>query len=335
MRHSNIAFFIPHLGCPHQCSFCNQRSISGQTKPPAPEEIAAACRKAMREISEERRTDTEIAFFGGSFTAVGREYQRELLEAAAPFCGKGGFSGIRLSTRPDCISREILDFLKKYPVSAIELGVQSMNDEVLRLNGRDHTAEQAVEASGLIRAYGFSLGLQMMTGLYGDCKESTYETAERIIFCRPDTVRIYPTVVIRGTELGRLYEAGLYCPPTVEESVPLVSDLMERFRQARIQVIRVGLHASQELERDLLAGAYHPAFRELCEGELYFRLAMEKLRKLGKPEAEIWVAPGEVSKLVGQGKINRIRMNQAGYRVIMKQDAALRPFELRVAEREV
>ena len=335
MKHSNIAFFIPHLGCPHQCSFCSQRSISGQQKPPAPEEVAATCRQALGEIPKGRRQETEIAFFGGSFTAVRREYQQALLEAAAPFCGEDGFSGIRISTRPDCVSRENLDFLKQYPVSAIELGVQSMNNEVLRLNGRGHTAEQALEASARVRAYGFSLGLQMMTGLYGDCKESTYETAEKLISCRPDTVRIYPTVVIRGTELCRLYEAGLYHPMTAEETVPLAADLMERFRQAGIRVIRVGLHASRELERDLVAGAYHPAFRELCEGEIYYRLAMEQLRKLGKPEAEIWVAPGAVSKLVGQGKINRIRMNQAGFHVIIKQDAALRPYELRAAVREV
>ena len=335
MKHSNVAFFIPHLGCPHQCSFCNQKSISGQSMPPSPEEIADTCRRALREIPAERRADTEIAFFGGSFTAASREYQQRLLEAAASFCGDGGFSGIRISTRPDGISREILDFLKKHPVSAIELGAQSMDNEVLRLNGRGHTAEQTAKASALIRSYGFSLGLQMMTGLYGDSKESTYETAEKIISCRPDTVRIYPTVVIRGTELCRLYEAGLYRPPTVEEAVPLAADLMERFMQAGIRVIRVGLHASRELERDLVAGAYHPAFRELCEGELYLRLALRKLRELGEREAVLWVAPREVSKLVGQGKINRIRMNQAGYHVIIKQDAALGPFELRAAAREV
>ncbi len=335
MKHSNIAFFIPHLGCPHRCSFCNQRSISGQTAAPTAAEITVTCQQAWEKLPVERRRDIEIAFFGGSFTAIPRVYQEELLEAAAPFCEKDGFAGIRFSTRPDCISEAILDFLKKYPISAIELGVQSMDDTVLARNGRGHTAEQAVEASALIRAYGFSLGLQMMTGLYGDCKERTYETAEKIISCRPDTVRIYPTVVIRGTELAKLYEAGDYHPPTVADSVPLVADLMERFRKENIRVIRVGLHASRELERELLAGAYHPAFRELCEGEIYYRLAMELLRRCGKRDVTLWVAPGEVSKLVGQGKINRIRMNDAGYRVMIKQDAALQPFELRVTEHEV
>lgn len=217
MKHSNIAFFVPHVGCPHTCSFCNQRSISGTTVLPTARDIEKGCRQALTEITD--REHTEIAFFGGSFTAIPRDYMLSLLKAAEPFCQEGMFSGIRISTRPDCISREMLELLREHHVTAIELGVQSLNDCVLALNERGHTAADVANAVPLIKAYGFSLGLQMMTGLYGDSKESTYRTAEKIIAYRPDTVRIYPTVVIKGTKLCEWYESGVYLPPTLAESV--------------------------------------------------------------------------------------------------------------------
>ncbi len=332
MKHSNIAFFIPHLGCPHLCSFCDQRSISGNTAPPSPEEIANTCRQAMEQIPPERRQNTEIAFFGGSFTAIERGYMLALLQVAAPFCGEDRFAGIRISTRPDCISAEVLEILREHRVSVIELGVQSLDDEVLRQNRRGHTAAQVNEAVKLIRAYGFSLGLQMMTGLYGESKESVYNTAERIIGYQPDTVRIYPTVVIKGTELCRLYEAGLYHPPGVEETIPLAAELMLRFEQAGIRVIRVGLHPSRELERDMVAGAYHPAFRELCEGEIYYRALSEKLERLGLREVEVTVHPRAISKLVGHSGRNLRRLTENGYRIRLLRDAALPEKELIVKE---
>jgi len=332
MKHSNIAFFIPHLGCPHMCSFCNQRSISGQVAPPSPKEVSDSCAQALEAISPERRRNTEIAFFGGSFTAIDRGYMLELLQAAAPYCGADRFAGIRISTRPDCISEEILSILREYGVSAIELGVQSLNDRVLEQNKRGHTVQQVDEAVRLIRAYGFSLGLQMMTGLYGDSKESVYETADRIIDYQPDTVRIYPTVVIKGTELCRLYQAGLYHPPGVEETVPLVADLLLRFEQAGIRVIRVGLHPSRELERDMVAGAYHPAFRELCEGEIYYRILTEKLVERQLHEAEVGVNPRAVSKLVGQSGRNLKRLEQAGYRIKIIRDENIPGRELVIKE---
>ena len=173
----------------------------------------------------------------------------------------------------------------------------------------------------------------MMTGLYGDSKESTYRTAEKIIAYRPDTVRIYPTVVIKGTKLCEWYESGVYLPPTLAESVELVSDLMMRFAGAGIAVIRVGLHASEELERNMVAGAYHPAFRELCEGEIYYRILTKMLCKVTYRDVVVTVHPKEVSKLVGQSKVNKIRLNQAGYRMTIEQDNRLKPFELRIKEK--
>lgn len=332
MKHSNIAFFIPHLGCPHLCSFCNQRSISGTALPPSSEEVSNTCQQALEQLSPDTRRSTEIAFFGGSFTAIDRAYMLALLEAAKPFCGADRFVGIRISTRPDCISEEILALLKAHSVSAIELGVQSLNNSVLQQNKRGHTAEQVDDAVRLIRGSGFSLGLQMMTGLYGDSKESLYHTVERIIDYHPDTVRIYPTVVLKGTELCRLYEEGLYHPMGVEETIPLVADLMLRFEQVGIRVIRVGLHASKELERELVAGAYHPAFRELCEGEIYYRLLTEKLKTLSCSEATVIVNPRSVSKLVGQSRRNLRRLEQNGYRITILRDAGLQERELIVKE---
>ena len=331
MKHSNIAFFVPHVGCPHTCSFCNQRSISGTAALPTARDVEKGCRQALTEITD--REHTEIAFFGGSFTAIPRDYMLSLLQAAEPFCRDGMFSGIRISTRPDCISREILELLKEYHVTAIELGVQSLNDRVLMLNERGHTAADVANAVSLIKEYGFSLGLQMMTGLYGDSKESTYRTAEKIISYCPDTVRIYPTVVIKGTKLCEWYESGNYVPPTLAESVDLVSDFMMRFADAGIAVIRVGLHASEELERNMVAGAYHPAFRELCEGEIYYRIFMKMLRQVNYRDVVVTVHPKEVSKLVGQSKINKIRLNQAGYRITIEQDDDLQPYELRIKEK--
>ena len=334
MKHSNIAFFVPHLGCPHLCSFCDQRSISGAEKQPQPQDVRQTCAQVLERMTPQQRENTEIAFFGGSFTAIERRTMLGLLEAAAPFCGEGRLAGIRLSTRPDAVSEEILQLLRQYPVRAVELGAQSMDDRVLSLNGRGHTAEQTRVAAGLLRKYGFSLGLQMMTGLYGDSKESAYYTANEIIACRPDTVRIYPTVVIRGTELWRLYEAGVYHPPGVEETIPLAAELMEMFARAGIRVIRVGLHASEQLEEKLVAGAYHPAFRELCEGELYYRALLRQLERTGMREATVTVNPREFSKLVGQSGRNRIRLEQAGYRLQFLRDAAVREKEILITEAE-
>ena len=332
MKHSNVAFFVPHMGCPHACSFCDQHSISGQLDPPVPEEIQETCIKALTQISQAERAYTEIAFFGGSFTAIERGEMLNLLNAAEVFCGEGLFAGIRISTRPDAISQEILECLKKHKVSAIELGVQSMDNEVLCLNRRGHTAEDAVKSAALIRKYGFSLGLQMMTGLYGDSPERTYRTAEQLIAMQPDTVRIYPTVVMKGTGLCELYETGKYRPPGVETSIPLVADLIQRFEEADIRVIRVGLHASPELEKKVIAGAYHPAFRELCEGEIYYRNALKQLEKTGFHRAEAWVAPTEVSKMVGQSRRNLTRLLQNGFQVTVKQAVGMHPFEVKIQE---
>lgn len=329
MSHSNIAIFIPHKGCPHACSFCDQKSISGEQKQVTPLDVRRELERAFHRPLDGK--NTEIAFFGGSFTCIPREEMRAFLEEAAPYVQQGKASGIRISTRPDGISEEILDVLKSYGVRSIELGAQSMDDGVLRLNQRGHTAAQVEKAVSLIKEYGFSLGLQMMAGLYGDRKESLYETAEKIIALKPDTVRIYPTVVIEGTYLDELRRKGLYNPLSLERAVELCAPLLWRFEQNGIKVIRVGLHASETLERRRTGGAYHPAFRELCESFLKRRQLEERLRlfPVGS-EILVKVPASELSKTIGQKKANIIWAQKQGYRLTVRSDDSVKKGEWKV-----
>jgi len=227
----------------------------------------------------------------------------------------------------------ILNLLKKYGVTAIELGAQSMSDKVLQMNDRGHTAADVVRASALIKEHGFELGLQMMTGLYGDTGESAIETAEKIISLKPETVRIYPTVVLENTRLASLYEKGEYTPQTVDEAVKLCSKLLDMFNEASIKVIRLGLHSGGNVEEGFVAGAYHPAFRELCESRLY----LEKCRKLIKDNnitgnIIIYVSPFEISKMTGQKRSNIESLSQMGVYTKIKPDAKLGKYMLRIEE---
>lgn len=328
MSHSNIAIFIPHKGCPHACSFCDQKSISGEQKQVTPLDVRRELAEAFRRPLDGK--NTEIAFFGGSFTCIPREEMEAFLEEAAPYVQQGKASGIRISTRPDGISEEILDVLKRYGVRSIELGAQSMDDGVLRLNRRGHTAADVEKAVSLIKEYGFSLGLQMMAGLYGDRKESLYKTAKKIIALKPDTVRIYPTVVIEGTYLDELRRKGLYSPLSLERAVELCAPLLEQFEQSGIKVIRVGLHASETLERRRTGGAYHPAFRELCESFLKRRQLEERLRHFPVgSEILVKVPASELSKTIGQKKANIIWAEQMGYRLTVRSDESIKQGEMR------
>ena len=253
-----------------------------------------------------------------------------LLEAAAPYIDR--FKGIRISTRPDAIDNEVLDLLKKYHVTAIELGAQSMSDEVLELNERGHTADDVRTASRLIREHGFALGLQMMTGLYGSTDDLDRYTAREFVKLNPDTVRIYPTIVMKGTRLGELYEAGLYEPQTLHSAVELCAELMTLFERHDIRVIRVGLHAEASLERGMLAGPYHPAFRELCESRMMLARLTELLCELPQGEYRAAVHPRSRSKLTGNRKSNLIALGERGYQLNIVEDYSLDPLEVVLIE---
>lgn len=304
MKHSNISIFVPHVGCPNMCSFCNQHTISGAQHAPTADEVRQVCEKALREVKSPE--NTEIAFFGGSFTAIPRDYMTELLVAAADFIGERKFKGIRISTRPDRIDEDILDLLKKYGVTAIELGAQSMSDDVLKANNRGHTSEDVVRASRLIKKYGFELGLQMMIGLYKSTSGDEFETVERIVEISPDTVRIYPIVVLKGTRLAELYRTGEYKTFTFDEVVEMSAIAMMRFEFDGIKVIKCGLHASEFVEQDMVGGFYHPAFREICESTIY-RWRIEEIIAYeinGGLSFTFAVHPSCISKALGHKKSN-------------------------------
>ncbi len=319
MNHANLSIFVPHVGCPCRCSFCNQRTISGAEQLPDGQSVHALCKQAAKVLGK-RVHATEIAFFGGSFTAIEKNYMCELLQAAKNCVEEYGFAGIRASTRPDAVDETIVECLRSYGVTALELGAQSMDDGVLFQNNRGHTAQDVRTAARLVKDAGISLGVQMMTGLYGSTSEKELDTANGLIALGPDTVRIYPTVVLKGTMLAQRMQSGEYCAPGVEASAELCAELMDLFEQAGIKVIRVGLHASKEVEQQAVGGAYHPAFRELCEAKRFLSRILLQLQSRPKErEYEIWVHPSCVSKAVGQHKRNLEILAGQGYPVCIRQ----------------
>lgn len=326
--HANISVFVPHIGCPNMCSFCNQKHITGTCTAPKIQDVVDAVNTA-RLSPKYNPINTEIAFFGGSFTAINRNYMLDLLKTAKQFVDDGIVYGIRISTRPDAIDDEILTILKEYGVTSIELGAQSLNDDVLKINNRGHYASDVVNASKLIKKYGFSLGLQMMTGLYGDCDEYAVKTAQDIISLNPDTVRIYPTIVLKNTDLAALYIDGRYNPQSLQQAVDLCAELLLLFHNANIKVIRLGLHS---IEYDsYLAGPWHPAFSELCYSKIYLNEAQKILKQKGK--YTLYVHPSAVSKMIGQHRENIIRLKNNGFDCVVKPNDLCNDYEIVVERR--
>ena len=320
-KHSNLSIFISHQGCPCRCSFCNQTKINGNEKPPTFEEVFKTCDEFLPLSGNAQ--NTEIAFFGGSFTAIEPSYMQGLLEVAYSFVCEKRANGIRISTRPDAITPEILDTLKKYGVTAIELGAQSMDDSILEKNRRGHDVTAVNNAAKLINDYGFELGLQMMTGLYGehDTMLSSLNTMQKFIDLKPKTVRIYPTLVLKNTFLAELLSKGEYTPPTLDETVKVCAKLIEGFEEQGIKIIRVGLHSDIDHE-SLLAGPYHPAFKQLCETEIYFK-KIEKLL-VGKKTGDytLHIPVGQYSTVAGQKNSTLVEFKKIGYNLKITEDAA-------------
>ena len=285
--------------------------------------------KAVSDLGD-RAKETEIAFFGGSFTAIDRQYMLELLTSAKPFTEV--FKGIRISTRPDCIDDEVLTLLKEYGVTSIELGAQSMDNSVLELNNRGHKAEDVVNASKRIKEFGFSIGLQMMTGLYGSDFDKDIKTAESFIALKPDTVRIYPTVIMKNTDLANFYHSGKFVPYTLDESVELCSRLILMFEREGISIIRLGLHYSDSLVDDSLGDNYHPAFKELCESKIFYNSFIEQTSNLSSKKFDVFINQRSLSKFLGQKKSNIKKLNALGYELTVNFDNELSKYELKLGE---
>lgn len=330
MAHNNVSIFVAHVGCPNLCSFCNQHTISGSQSAPTIGEVHTTCEKAFNQIKD--KSSTEIAFFGGSFTAIERSYMVALLECVQEFIGEGKFLGIRISTRPDCINCEVLDILKKYHVTAIELGCQSMKDSVLTANRRGHTTQDVYNACSLIKSYGFELGLQMMVGLYTSTIEDEYYTMREIIKLNPKTVRIYPTVVLKGTHLDELRLSGRYHLYDLDTMVDICSNLLIEFDRHNIKVIKCGLHASELVEAEMTGGYYHPAFRELCESRIY-RNIMEKQIEENPRDDNTYnfkVSSRYYSMAIGQKKSNEKYFKDKGINTHFEKDNCLEKYSVQI-----
>ena len=303
-RESIIPVFVPHLGCPNDCVFCNQRRISGEQLPAGPDTVKNAIESAAAFLPAGGKR--QLAFYGGSFTAIPVCQQEALLRVAKHYLDRGDINTIRLSTRPDAIDHEVLDRLRFFGVETIELGAQSLDDDVLILSGRGHTAEDVEDASRLIKERGFKLILQMMTGLPGDTAEKDIETAKKIIALKPDGVRIYPTVIVRDTALYDMWQAGSYPEHTVEQAVQVCAEILPLFDEAGIPVIRLGLNPTDDLSGgDAAGGAYHPALGEMVKSRIMLHKAEQLLRGIEPGACVILeVGKGKTSQMTGQKRCN-------------------------------
>ena len=325
-RESIIPVFVPHLGCPNDCVFCNQRRISGSVAPATAEDVVSAIENALRLTPPGTRR--QLAFYGGSFTAIPVAEQESLLGAAVPYLERGDIASLRLSTRPDAIDGAVLRRLRSYGVETIELGAQSMSERVLALSGRGHTAADVEGAARAVKGAGFRLILQMMTGLPGADDESDVESARRIAALGPDGVRVYPTVIVRDTALCDLWRAGRYKEHTVEDAVRVCARILPVFERAGIPVIRLGLNPTEDLScGDAVGGAYHPALGELVKSRI-MRDRAEKILSGAKrgEQAVLRVNPRLISQLVGQHGANRAylveRFGLSGLRIVRDPDVS-------------
>lgn len=306
-----IPIFVPHLGCPNDCTFCNQKSISGQQKKVTENDVRETIEYYLNSFKE-KDAYKEVAFFGGSFTGIDVEEQEMYLKTAYDYIKEKKIDGIRISTRPDYIDKHTLKRLKKYKVKTIELGVQSTNDYVLELCKRGHTFEDVKKASKLIRRYGFDLGHQMMVGLPESTEKDEITTAKDLIKLKPKMVRIYPVLVIKGTELEKQYLAGEYEPLEVRQAVERCKELCYLFGKKKIKVIRIGLQNTDTIcnpenqESEVVAGPYHETFRQLVESSIYYDTIVNKIKKydVKVKEVEVITHPQNVSNIVGYKREN-------------------------------
>ena len=330
-KHYTIPIFIPELACPFQCVFCNQQKITGIQLIPDDAEIVGTIKSHMSSFKEENRR-VEIGFFGGSFTGVPFEQQKHYLQIVQPFIQSGAIAAIRVSTRPDYIGEKELTLLKKYGVQSIELGAQSFDEEVLEQSFRGHTAQQTEAAAKLILKEKFQLGLQMMIGLPGDSLQKALKTAKRIIELGAHTTRIYPAVVIKDTAMHQWYEQGKYKPLSLSEAVDWTKQILPLFEKAGVKVLRVGLHPSEGLLSgdELVAGPFHPSFKELVLTEIWGDLFKPLLKTENHESILIHVPLGQLNVAIGYQAKNKKMLLEKFRMVKFEEDEGLKGREYRV-----
>lgn len=324
-----IPIFVPHMGCPHTCVFCNQKKIAGSFSEPTIESIEELVNSYRRTFPNINNVFVELAFYGGSFTGIRLDLQEKLLKIAYKLKKETLINGIRLSTRPDYINKQIVNRLLRYGVTTVELGVQSMDEDVLRASQRGHSVEQVEEAVKLLKLSGINVGIQLMPGLPEDTKEKVLRTTFNVIKFKPDFVRIYPTLVIKETELETEYLKGLFVPWTLEETINVVAIMAIYFAKADIPIIRMGLQATDNLTlgKDLVAGPNHPAFGELVKSRI-FRKQIEYLLLQNSfldngGSLTLYCHPNESSQVKGQKQTNILyfhEKNKIKLEVIPKGD---------------
>lgn len=328
-----IPIFVPHLGCPNNCTFCNQKKISGQTKMVTAKDVEETIEYYLKNFRDNYKY-VEVAFFGGSFTAIEQEKQEELLKAVQPYIQEKKVSSIRVSTRPDAIDKNILRMLKKYHVKTIELGVQSMNNYILRKCKRGHTVEDVEKASKLIRWNGFILGHQMMVGLPESTKQDEINTAKDLIKLKPKMVRIYPVLVIKETELAEEYEKGEYVPLTVNQAVERCKDVVALFNKHKIDIIRIGLQNTEEItdpksaSSQVVAGPYHPAFRQLVESSMWYDSIVNEIKKVNTKVRQVKIIANEenTNEIIGHKKENVLKLKETyDVDVSVEADETIKP----------
>lgn len=307
MKHYNIPIFISHFGCPNDCVFCNQKKINGRETDITIDDIKNIIERYLKTLP--KKSKKEVAFFGGTFTGISLELQTQYLETVYEYKKKKLIDGIRLSTRPDYIDEKIIENLKKYEVTTVELGVQSFDEDVLLKTHRFYPMKKVYEASKLIKEAGIELGIQLMPGLPGSTKESDIYSALETVKIGPNIARVYPTLVIKETTMERMYKENLYSPLTIEEAIERCKEIQKILELNKIKIIRVGLQPTEELNdsKNVIAGPFHPAFKELVVGEIYYEFLNKILKRDGCLEIE--ANEKDISSIIGINKKNKKRLN--------------------------
>ena len=314
-----IPIFVPHEGCPHSCVFCNQDRITGAQDAVTAQTVRNTINEYLETIQNKSAT-IEVSFFGGTFTGISEKKQRELLEVAKEFREKKLINKIRLSTRPDYINDYILTYLKEYGVNIIELGVQSLDRDVLKRAGRGHSVQDVINASKMIREYGFVLGHQIMPGLPGDTFEKDIYTTKASLNMKPDICRIYPALVIKDTPMEKMYIDKKYNPYSLEEAVNISKVIYQMYIKNNVNVIRIGLQPTESINEggDIIAGPFHPSFRELVEGSLLVDIISENMKK--EEKALIYINSKDLSKLYANKKLYFNKLRENNKFVVVEQD---------------